>query len=744
MLETLAGTIDQIVFQNEENGYTVARLKSPVFKEPVVVVGNMMPIASGEIITATGMWKHHSSFGRQFVVEAFEVSLPKDLKGIERYLESGVIKGIGSTYAKRIVEYFGTKTFEILDRHIDRLEEVEGIGSKRLDKIKASWTEQGAIRNVMVFLRGHNVSLSLAQKIYRRYKEQALEVIQKNPYQLARDIAGIGFKTADALAQEIGMDKESPERIASAIEHILRVLSEEGHSCYPLQGLLQHGTNLLEVSPDLIEKEVQPLINERRLVSLLMHEKASDTTLWTKQMFETEIGIVEELERLTTHQCALRSVDCEKAIAWVEAQLGISFAQEQIVAITKSMQEKVHIITGGPGTGKSTITKAILALSEKITGKILLGAPTGRAAKRLSEITKRKASTIHSLLEMDFVQGGFKRNRMNPLQCDLLIIDEASMVDTQLMVHLLRAVPSKARLLIIGDIDQLPSVGPGTVLKDMIESETIMTTRLKEIFRQAKGSRIVRNAHRVNQGQFPELEEDPKSDFWFIPLEKPEDILAKILELVTKKLPEERHFHPFDEIQVLSPMKKGVLGTLNINIALQDKLNPSLKRVTKMGRTFRLGDKVMQVRNNYDKLVFNGDVGRIVEIDEQEEEIVALFDGQEVVYNFTEMDELILAYAVSVHKYQGSECPVILMPIHTSHFKLLVKNLVYTGITRGKKLVILVGSKRAIAIAVKSVSVEERFTGLKHFLRENLKKTTPPSMELKQESLFEDLLDLKI
>jgi exodeoxyribonuclease V alpha subunit len=458
--------------------------------------------------------------------------------------------------------------------------------------------------------------------------------------------------------------------------------------------------------------------------------------LWTKSSFETEKAIVEELKRLEGHSCGLRSIDSSKAIPWVEEQLGLEFANEQKIAITKSMEEKIHIITGGPGTGKSTITKAILTLSEKLTSKILLAAPTGRAAKRMSEITKKKASTIHSLLEMDFTQGGFKRNRMNPLACDLLILDEASMIDTQLMAHLLRAVPAKARLLIIGDIDQLPSVGPGCVLKDLIESQRITTTRLKEIFRQAKGSRIVRNAHRVNQGLFPELDEDPKSDFWFIPLEKPEDILNKILELVCTRLPQEKNAHPFEEIQVLSPMKKGVLGTLNINVALQDKLNPSLKRVTKMGRTFRLGDKVMQIRNNYDKLVFNGDVGRIVEIDEEHEGLVVLFDGMEVEYDFTEMDELILAYAVSVHKYQGSECPVVIMPVHTSHFKLLVKNLVYTGITRGKRLVILVGSKRAIAIAVKSVAVDQRFTGLKHFLKENLEKVTPLVQELTQEQIF--------
>lgn len=738
MLETLSGTIDQIVYQNEENGYTVARLKSPVHKEAIVIVGSLMPIAAGEIITADGTWKHHPSFGRQFVVDAFEISLPKDLKGIERYLESGAIKGIGPTYAKRIVDYFGTKTFDILDHKIERLEEVEGIGEKRLEKIKASWVEQGAIRNVMVFLRGHNVSLSMAQKIYRRYKEQTLEIIQNNPYQLARDIHGIGFKTADALAQEIGIDKESKDRIQSGIEHILRVLCDEGHSCYPLSGLTKHGSTLLEVEEELIKKEVQPLISGGRLIGLFPHEHCEDMILWTKQMFEYEMSIVDEIGRLINSPCFLRSVDSEKAIDWAQEKLNIEFASEQKWAIEKSMQDKIHIITGGPGTGKSTITNAILTLSEKITTKILLAAPTGRAAKRLSEITRKKASTIHSLLEMDFTQGGFKRNRTNPLQCELLIIDEASMIDTHLMSSLLKAIPTKARVIIIGDIDQLPSVGPGSVLKDLIESETIPTTRLKEIFRQAKGSRIIRNAHKVNQGQFPELEEDPKSDFWFIALEKPEEIMARILHLVTEKLPETKGFHPFEEIQVLSPMKKGVLGTLNLNIALQDKLNPSLKRVTKMGRTFRLGDKVMQIRNNYDKLVFNGDVGRIVEIDEKEEELVVQFDGQQVEYNFTEIDELILAYAVSVHKYQGSECPVIVMPIHTSHFKLLVKNLVYTGITRGKKLVILVGSKRAVAMAVKSVSTDQRFTGLKNFLQKNLEKLHEPAFVDKQQSLFEE------
>ncbi|MFZ4773566.1 MAG: ATP-dependent RecD-like DNA helicase [Chlamydiia bacterium] len=738
MHETLTGTIDHIVYQNEENGYTVARLKSAAIKEPVVIVGNLMLVAAGEIITCDGTFKHHPSFGRQFVVDTFEVCRPKDLKGIERYLESGVIKGIGPTYAKRIVDTFGMKTFDILDGQIDRLQEVEGIGEKKLDKIRSSWTEQGTIRQVMVFLRGHNVSLSLAQKIYRRYKETSLDVIQNNPYQLARDIPGIGFKTADSLAKEIGIGLESEERVQSGIEHILRVLCDEGHSCFPLTGLIEHGKNLLEVEEELISKQIQPLMNSQRLVGIHTHPNSDEMTLWTKPMFRLEMTIVEELQRIRNHPCSLREVNCDKAIEWVEGQLQLQFAEEQKIAITKSMQEKLHIITGGPGTGKSTITKAILALSEKITNKILLAAPTGRAAKRLSDITKKKALTIHSLLEMDFVSGGFKRNRTNSLACELIIIDEASMIDTSLMASLLKAIPSSTRVILIGDIDQLPSVGPGSVLKDLIESDTIATTRLKEIFRQAKGSRIVRNAHRVNQGQFPEIDEDPNSDFWFIPLEKPEEILSKIVQLVAKQLPDQKGFHPFEEIQVLSPMKKGVLGTFNINIALQDRLNPSQKRVTKMGRTFRLGDKVMQIRNNYDKAVFNGDVGRIVEIDETEETLTVLFDGHNVSYNFVEIDELILAYAVSVHKYQGSECPVIVMPIHTSHFKLLVKNLVYTGITRGKRLVVLVGSKRAIAIAVKSVAVDQRFTGLKHFLIQNLDKLTPTTPHLRQEMIFEE------
>jgi exodeoxyribonuclease V alpha subunit len=738
MQDTLTGTIDHIVFQNEENGYTVARLKSPAHKEALVIVGNLMPITSGEIVTCEGSFKHHPSFGRQFVVEAFEVSLPKDLKGIERYLESGIIKGIGPTYAKRIVDYFGTKTFAILDHHIERLEEVEGIKEKRLEKIRASWKEQGAVRSVMVFLRGHNISLSLAQKIYRRYKDQAIEIIQKNPYLLARDIAGVGFKTADALAKEIGIEGDSQDRIRFGIEHILRVLHDEGHTCYPLEGMIAHATKLLELEPAVIQPNVAPLIQEGRLIGIEGVSGHDQMILWTKHSFNLEQAIVTELKRLHQNSCCLRSIDTTKAIDWVEEQLNIQFSEEQKTAIVKSMEQKIHIITGGPGTGKSTITKAILTLSEKITSKIVLAAPTGRAAKRLSEITKKKALTIHSLLEMDFAQGGFKRNRQNPLICDLIIIDEASMVDTQLMAQLLAAIPSKARLLIIGDIDQLPSVGPGCVLKDLIESNTVETTRLKEIFRQAKGSRIIRNAHKVNQGYFPEIEEDFKSDFWFIPLEDPQKILDRVLEFVSVLLPEKKGYHPFEEIQVLSPMKKGVLGTINLNIALQDRLNPSLKRVTKLGRTFRLGDKVMQIRNNYDKMVFNGDVGRIVEIDDGEETILVQFDQQQIPYNFMEMDELILAYAVSVHKYQGSECPVVVMPIHTSHFKLLVKNLLYTGITRGKRLVILVGSKRAIAIAVKSVAIDQRCTGLKHFLQQNIEPLTSASKKVELQLFLEE------
>lgn len=712
-MEEIYGFIENILFTDEEKGFTIARLKEPRQTELTCIVGVMPSIQPGETIRCKGAWKHHPQYGRQFEVASFDLQIPSDLIGIQKYLESGMIKGIGPVYAERIVKQFGLKTLDVIDQSPKRLLEVEGLGEKRVDKIQSCWTQQRAIRDVMVFLRGHGVSPSYAQKIFKAYGDQSIEKVRTNPYSMAKDIFGIGFKTADAIAKGIGIPEYSPVRIDAGIEHVLWELSKDGHVCYPRAELVPAAATILESEPALIEGRIPSLVKEGRLIE-------EEQKIWVKPLYLAELSIARELARLSQTPSPLRAIDLERALEWVQKQLSIELAPEQKCAVSQGVKEKTLVITGGPGTGKSTITKAILSITEKLTGKILLAAPTGRAAKRMSEITHKKAFTIHSLLEMDFQAGGFKRNRDNPLDCDLMIVDEASMIDTLLMHHLLKAIPGHARLILIGDIDQLPSVGPGSVLKDIIASERLPVTQLKQIFRQAAGSRIVTNAHLINRGEMPDVSTIPGSDFVFIGKQEPEQIVSTILELVKTRLPRTFRFHRFEDIQVLSPMKRGMIGTENLNQILQQQLNPSPTPLYRMGRAFHLGDKVMQIRNNYQKLVYNGDVGKIVDIDMIEQTLKVVFDGRPVLYEFLEIDELVLAYAVSIHKYQGSECPCIVIPIHTSHFKLLYRNVLYTGVTRGKKLVVLVGSKKALAIAVQNSDTQKRHTGLQEAIRRYL------------------------
>ncbi len=707
MEEEIYGFVENIVFTSDT--FTVARLKEPRKNELTCIVGPLPMIQPGETLRCKGEWKHHAQHGKQFEVKSFESRQPSDLIGIQKYLESGMIKGIGAAYAGRIIKKFGINTLKIIDETPQKLLEVEGIGEKRAGQIEVCWQEQKAVREVMIFLRGQGVSPAYAQKIYRAYGDQSVQKVKTDPYLLAKEIHGIGFKSADKIAQNLGIPLEAATRIEAGIEHVLWDLSNEGHTCFPEKELVLQASEMLQVSSEKVTSRIQEMGKEKNLI-------LENDFVWVKPLYLAEKGIGRELHRLQDFPSLLRAIDVKKALSWVEDKLKIQLAPEQNIAVSCAVQNKVHIITGGPGTGKSTITKAILSITEKLSPRIILAAPTGRAAKRMSEITHKKASTIHALLEMDFKAGGFKRNRNNPLECDLIIIDEVSMVDTLLMYNLLKAIPSTARLILIGDIDQLPSVGPGNVLRDLIDSEKISVTRLKQIFRQAAGSRIVTNAHRINQGEYPDISFRAKSDFLFIEQEDPEEILKTITDLVSHELSSSHRFHRFEDIQVLSPMKRGVIGIENMNVILQNKLNPSPTPLSRMGRSFHTGDKVMQIRNNYKKLIFNGDVGRITSIDLSEQMLTVAFDERLVEYEFSEIDELMLAYAVSIHKYQGSECPCIVIPIHTTHFKMLHRNLLYTGITRGKRLVVLVGSKRALGIAVSNNEILKRHTGLKNAL----------------------------
>lgn len=711
MDEQLSGYVDAIVYAQPDNGFTVARLKEPKKKELTAIVGYLPGLQAGENVVLKGTWKTHPSHGRQFEVTEYTVEAPSDILGIQKYLESGLVKGIGPVFAKKIVDHFGSETLDIIDKTPNRLYEIEGLGKKKIRQLQECWHEQRSIREVMVFLRAHGASPGYAQKIYKQYGDESIIKVKENPYKLAKEVFGIGFKMADTIALKLGFALHSPERLAAGIEFVLWELANDGHTCYPKTDFMPIAATMLEVDGSLIEKEIQALINTQ-LIEL-------DGKIWLKPYFAYEQAIAKDLLRLARGKQAIRSIDAEKAAEWVQNQLSIQFAEQQKKAVIQALTDKVHIITGGPGTGKSTITNAILAITQKLTAKITLAAPTGRAAKRLTQITHKMAFTIHALLEMDFTSGGFKRSKDNPIDCDLLIVDEASMIDTHLLFYLLRAIPTRARVLFVGDIDQLPSVGAGTVLRDLISSEQIGVTRLTEIFRQAKGSKIITNAHRINHGEFPEINTPEKSDFHFISAETPEAIGQVILELVSKEIPRLWNYHPMDDIQVLSPMKRGTIGVEMLNDTLQNLLNPSTTPLFRAGRRFHLHDKVMQIKNNYDKNVYNGDIGRIVEMDQSA--IFVKFDDKEVEYPLTDLDELVLAYATSVHKYQGSECPCIVMPIHTSHFKLLHRNLLYTAVTRGKRQVYLVGTTKAIGIAIHNDQVQTRYTGLEKAIKEMAK-----------------------
>lgn len=714
-MDEIVGYIERFTFHDSDSGYSVAQVREPKKRELTCVVGKMPGVKPGETIRCTGSWKNHLVHGRQFELNSFKSERPADLIGIKKYLGSGLIKGIGPVYAEKIVAAFGIDTLEIIDKDPSKLLTVRGLGDKKLDKIIECFKEQKSIREVMIFLQSNGVSPAYAQKIFKVYGDKSIEKVTEDPYRLARDIFGIGFKMADNIAQKMGIEKNSPFRIKAGIEFLLTSLSQDGHVCYPQAELIELARKELEV--DGIENEIEHLIEARRIERLSMVAEGKLVPfLWLRSLYVQESGIAQEIFRISKSTSPLRQVDTQKAVNWAENRLNIKLADNQKIAVTKALQEKILIITGGPGTGKSTITNAILLITQELTSSILLAAPTGRAAKRMAEITKKSAKTIHSLLEVNFKEGGFKRDRENPLECDFIVVDESSMIDTSLMFYLLRAIPAHARVLFIGDINQLPSVGPGNVLKDLIASKLVPTIELNEIFRQAQGSAIIQNAHRINQGSMPELRNQSANDFFFIPESSPENILNQIVALVTVRLPHKYNLQPLRDIQVLAPMRKGVIGFDNLNHALQQALNPNRPSIARSGRRLSIGDKVMQIRNNYQKEVFNGDIGTIESIDDEDQTLTIKMDDRIIPYEYSELEEITHAYAVSIHKFQGSETPCVIIPVDTSHFILLTRNLLYTGVTRGKSLVILVGSEKAIGMAVRNNAIQKRYTGLKHFL----------------------------
>ena len=723
----LCGQIEAITFTNEETGFTIARARVEGRRDPVTVVGGLLAPVPGELLEMEGEWAFHPRFGEQFKVERFTSKVPATVDGIRRYLGSGLIRGLGPVMAGRIVEQFGAETLEVIEHASERLAEVPGIGRKRIAMLVDGWRAQREIRDLMLFLQSHGVGAGTAVRIFKHYGSRAAVLVRENPYRLATEIDGIGFVTADRIAEKIGFPREAPMRVAAGVLYTLQQLADDGHVFYPEGALIGRVEESLKVEPGLIAAALQSLAADHliRIEEPLPTEPASagagERAVYLARLHLCETVVARRLRTLIEVPSGRPAVDAAKALAWAERRLSIRLSENQQAAVRGAITRKVMVITGGPGTGKTTIVSAVLSIFGRLEVRVLLAAPTGRAAKRMSEATGHEARTIHRLLEYHPQKGGFQRDEANPLDCDVLIVDEASMIDTVLMHHLLKALPATAGLILVGDVNQLPSVGPGSVLGDIIDSGAVAVVRLTEIFRQASRSRIIVNAHKINEGILPELDpagaDDPEQDFFFIEREEPEQALAAILELVTTRVPRRFGFDPVSEIQVLTPMHKGVVGATHLNQRLQAALNPGEGGVARGDRLYRVGDKVMQVRNNYDKEVFNGDIGRISAIEPGRRELAVVFEGRTVAYDFSELDEIVLAYAVSVHKAQGSEYPAVVFPVLTQHYLLLQRNLLYTAVTRARRLAVLVGTRRALALAVHSRRREHRHTRLRERLQ---------------------------
>ncbi|MFP4316947.1 MAG: ATP-dependent RecD-like DNA helicase [Desulfovibrionales bacterium] len=710
-----------IIFSNPENGWVVARAR--VQNEPgqTTVVGCMPGVSSGDVLKLGGCWKEHAKFGRQFMVEHFEQVMPATKAGIKRYLGSGMIRGIGPVMAERLVSRFGEKILDILDEDPEQLLSIDGLGPKKLESIKSSWEEQRSIRNLMLFLQTHEVPPGFAGRIFRRYGTQAVARLKENPYDLAWDITGIGFKTADSMALKLGFEPDSPRRLEAALVHSLKIFGDKGHVFAPRFELLDCADGILGgVDRGPLEEALVRLQEMKRVKTEPLG--LDDEAVYLSFFYRMEKDASARLHGILTHPSAMKSETAAKALAKTEEQERITLSEEQRQSVLEALCSKAYIITGGPGTGKTTITRVMVRAFRAQGLKVKLAAPTGRAAKRLSEATGFHAATIHRLLGFS-PDGLFSHNEEKKLKADVLVVDEVSMLDLQLFLSLLKALPLTCRLIMIGDVNQLPSVGAGNVLRDLIQSGCVPTAVLTRIYRQARKSLIVVNAHRINMGQFPEpgSREAPRSDFFWIEQDDPQRIAAMIQQLVCERIPEVYGLDPKREIQVLSPMHKGEVGTQNLNQLLQERLNPQGRELRRGMRAFREGDRVLQVRNNYEKDVFNGDLGWIESFDEEESEVSVDMDGRTVRYGFDEMDELILAYAVSVHKSQGSEYPAVVMPVTTQHFILLQKNLLYTGLTRARRLAVLIGSKRAMSIALKNFDAVRRYSRLEERVRERMR-----------------------
>ncbi len=711
-MEYLSGIVERITYSNEENGFSVVKIKAKGFPDLVTVVGNLAAVNVGAVLRLKGEWKQDSRYGKQFSAADYRETVPATVAGLEKYLGSGLIKGIGPINARRIVRYYRENTLQIIEESADDLIKVEGIGQKRVEMIKKAWQEQKEIKNVMLFLQSSGVSTAYAVKIFKTYGNESISVVKNNPYRLADDVWGIGFKTADKIAQQLGFDQKSVERCRSGILYVLSELSNQGH-CYATSAqLISEAIKILELEDRDIAETLEKMVKER---SVILEE---DDAIYLPPFYYSEAGTAQRINTIleARPQQPLPG-DITPIIRNLQKQHGIQYEEVQKEAIRTAASSKFMVLTGGPGTGKTTIILAIIRIFQKMNRRVLLAAPTGRAAKRLSETSGMEAKTIHRLLEYK-PDKGYQRNADNPLECDVLIIDETSMVDILLMYNLLKAVPNEAVVILVGDVDQLPSVGAGNVLKDIIDSRAVKVIQLSKIFRQAQGSAIITNAHRINQGKMPGLKGGRGSDFYFLEEDDPVQIAETIRDLCTKRLPDYYKVNPLQDIQVLCPMQRGETGAQNLNLLLQESLNPSKVTIQYGGTVYRQGDKVMQIKNNYDKHVFNGDIGVIVRINVEDRTLTLRFDGNETEYDFTELDEVVLAYATTVHKSQGSEYPIVVAPLTMQHYVMLQRNLLYTCVTRARQVFVLVGTRKAVGIAVSNDKIHKRNTLLAKRLAE--------------------------
>ncbi len=715
--DALSGQVERVTFHNEETGFCILKVKVQGRKEPVAVLGSLPSVAPGEWVTAQGTWERDRDHGIQLKAHKLKTQPPTSLEGIEKYLGSGMIKGIGPVYATKLVKKFGEKVFDIIENQSKRLQEVDGIGRERRQRIKDAWAEQKVVRDIMLFLHAHGLGTNRAVRIYKSYGAEAIELIRADPYRLARDIHGIGFHSADSVAEKLGLEADCLLRARAAIEHLLDQATTEGHCALPRRDLLEGAARLLEVDESVVNEAFERHLKDDRILS---EKIAGEELIFMPLLRDAEERIARQLRRLAEAKEPEPAIDAEKAIPWVEEKTGRKLSPSQHDALRIALRSRAVVITGGPGVGKTTLVQSLLKILTAKKLKCILAAPTGRAAQRLAEATGLEASTLHRLLEFQPARGGFQRNASNPLEGDVVVVDEVSMVDVPLMSRLLDALPRKARLILVGDADQLPSVGPGLVLGDIIRSGMIPVVHLREIFRQAGDSRIISGAHAINRGEIPDIIEAPKdSDFVFVDREDAEECAATLVSLVRDRLPKHLGVDPIEGIQILSPMHRGSLGIKELNLRLQAALNPRSEyrdEYQAFGNLFRIGDKVIQTSNNYDKEVFNGDIGRIRSLDKEERQAVVRFGKREVIYEFGELDELELAYAITIHKSQGSEFPVVVIPLAMQQYLMLQRNLLYTGVTRGKRMVVLVGQKKALGMAVRNESTRHRHGGLLHRL----------------------------